>query len=101
MFHKAVTNLLFNYRLQPLLLHKIYHVIKHFHAGHAMEHKTIMRKPANFKYFWLWWLARPQGRMRQAYEYDRWLCTRKIATGEVKAGVHMQLFCKRDLMNAF
>eukprot|EP00755_Sulcionema_specki_P000125 Sspe_Gene.114644::Locus_100816_Transcript_1_1_Confidence_1.000_Length_447::g.114644::m.114644 len=34
MVHKAVTNLLYNVRLQPLILHKLYHVLRHFHGGH-------------------------------------------------------------------
>eukprot|EP00659_Diplonema_papillatum_P013020 gene13020-20080_t len=31
--HKSASNLLFNVRLQPVMMHKVHHLIQYFHAG--------------------------------------------------------------------
>eukprot|EP01059_Diplonema_ambulator_P016419 TRINITY_DN27917_c0_g1_i1.p1 TRINITY_DN27917_c0_g1~~TRINITY_DN27917_c0_g1_i1.p1 ORF type:complete len:224 (+),score=44.34 TRINITY_DN27917_c0_g1_i1:38-673(+) len=81
--HKAASNLLFNYKIQPLMMHKVHHLIQYFHAAQTNQHKAIIRKPANFKYFWLWWWTRIN-RGSPLFQYDKEVYARQCANGEVK-----------------
>eukprot|EP01064_Diplonema_japonicum_P001557 TRINITY_DN11026_c0_g4_i1.p1 TRINITY_DN11026_c0_g4~~TRINITY_DN11026_c0_g4_i1.p1 ORF type:complete len:209 (+),score=1.37 TRINITY_DN11026_c0_g4_i1:46-672(+) len=81
--HKAASNLLYNFKLQPLLMHKVHHLIQYFHAGQSQQYKSIIRKPANFRYFWLWWLTR-RNQFKGIHQYDVYEYARKCANGEVK-----------------
>eukprot|EP01061_Rhynchopus_euleeides_P019692 TRINITY_DN32303_c0_g1_i1.p1 TRINITY_DN32303_c0_g1~~TRINITY_DN32303_c0_g1_i1.p1 ORF type:complete len:247 (+),score=56.05 TRINITY_DN32303_c0_g1_i1:100-741(+) len=102
LMNQIASNLLFAYRLQPVIMHKVHHLIQYFHVGHTMENKSIMRKPVNYRYFWLWWLTR-RSYKTPVYTFDKWVYTQKMAKGDVnipKMAATPELLFRR-LKNAF
>eukprot|EP00756_Hemistasia_phaeocysticola_P014718 Hpha_TRINITY_DN15355_c0_g5::TRINITY_DN15355_c0_g5_i1::g.87984::m.87984 len=101
LFHKVVCNLLYNVRLQPLIMNKLHTLLRSFHGGHIDEHKSIIRKPANFKYFWLWYSVHPNfgGETKQ---YDVWQWRKKCVAGEIKTPPkhNAHIYMKRRLLNS-
>ena len=102
LMNRMTSGLLYNTRLQPVMMHKVNHLLAYFHGGHTQQHRSIMRKPVNFKYFWLWWQTRRM--MCQAHQqYDEWVYKRQCADGTINLPPMKTttLRWRKSLMNCF
>ena len=99
LIHKMAANLLYNVKLQPLLMNKVFHLIQYFHCGETEALKSIIRKPASFKYFWLWWNLHPRVATRR-FTYDSIVMARKYHQGDIKIP-RMRKNWRSRYLNAF